>query len=110
MYIIIDQADGSIEEKKGNKYLTFTSTNKNKEVLKKYIELWNKIKSIIEKVNLKSGEYETYYMKIKFYSDDNLPLNELLKLYNLIIVIKSVIKEDDKYYPKVFLDECLYEL
>ena len=49
-------------------------------------------------------------MKIKLNSDDNLPLNKILKLYNLTIVVRSVFEEDGKYYPQVFEDECLYEL
>ena len=49
-------------------------------------------------------------MKIKFNSDDNLPLNKTLKLQNITIIVRSVFKEDGKYYPQIFLDECLYEL
>ena len=49
-------------------------------------------------------------MKIKFNSDDNLPLNNLLRLHNLTIVVRSVFKKHGKYYPEIFLDECLYEL
>ena len=49
-------------------------------------------------------------MKIKFNSDDNLPLNKILKLHNMTIAIRSVFQEDGKYYPEVVLDECLYEL
>ena len=49
-------------------------------------------------------------MKIKFNSDDNLPLNKILKIHNMTIVIRSAFQEDNKYYPQVFLDECLYEL
>ena len=49
-------------------------------------------------------------MKIKFISADNLPLNKTLKLNNLTVIIRSVLEEDGKYYPQVFLDECLYEL
>ena len=49
-------------------------------------------------------------MKIKFNSGDNLPLNIILKLHNLTIVVISIFEEDNKYYPQVFLDECLYEL
>ena len=49
-------------------------------------------------------------MKIKFSSDDNRPLNKLLKLHNMTIVIRSVFQKDGKYYPQIFLDECLYEL
>ena len=41
-------------------------------------------------------------MKINFYSADNLNLNKILKIHNLTIVVKSVINEDDIYYPQVF--------
>ena len=49
-------------------------------------------------------------MKIKLNSDDNLPLNKILKRYNLTIVLRFVFQEDKKYYPQVFLEDCLYEL
>ena len=70
-------------------------------MLEKYAELWNKIKSVIKKINDKSGKYEKDYMKIKFNSDDNLPLNKILKLHYLIIIVRSVFEEDGKYYPQV---------
>ena len=105
LYLIIDKVDGCFEEKNGNKYLTLVSTDKNKEVLTKYTELWNKIKNLI-----KLGEYGKDFMKIKFSSDDNLPLNKILKIHNMTTVIRSVFQENRKYYPQVFLDECLYEL
>ena len=37
-------------------------------------------------------------------------INKMLKLHNMAIVIRSVFQEGGKYYPQVFLDECLYEL
>ena len=49
-------------------------------------------------------------MKIKFESDDNLPLNKTLKLHNLTLIVRSVFQEEGKYYPLVFLDKCLYDL
>ena len=49
-------------------------------------------------------------MKIRFNSDDSLPLNKILKLHNLTIVVRSVFQEDEKYYSQVFLDKRLYEL
>ena len=49
-------------------------------------------------------------MKIKFNSDYNLPLNKKPKLYNMTIVIRSVFKEDAKFYPQLYFDKCLYEL
>ena len=69
------------------------------------------IKYHIQTINSgKSGEYEKGYMKIKFSSDNNLPLNKMLKLHMLTIIVRSVFEEDGKYYPQVFLDECLYEV
>ena len=38
-------------------------------------------------------------MKIKFNSDDSLPLNKTLKIYNMAIVVRLVFQEDGKYYP-----------
>ena len=49
-------------------------------------------------------------MKIKFNLDDDLTLKKLLNLHMFAITVRSVFEEDGKYYPQVFLDECLYEL
>ena len=76
----------------------------------KYTKLWDRIKNLIEKINNKSGEFGKDFMEMKFNSDDNLPLNKILKLQNLTIIVRSVCEEDNKYYPQGFLDECLYEL
>ena len=49
-------------------------------------------------------------MKIKFDSDDDLPLNRLWKFRTMTIVIRSVFEDERKSYPQIYLDECLYEL
>ena len=110
LYFILGEVDGYIEEKNGSNYLVFASTNKNKEVLKKYAGLWDGIKNLIERANDKAGECGKEFIKITFNSDDNLPLNKILKLHNLTVVVRSVFQENNKYYPQVFLNECLYEL
>ena len=82
LYLITGEVDECIEENNGNKYLTFASTDKNKKVLEKYTKLWDKIKGYIQTINAgTSGEYEKDYMKIKFNSDDDLPLNKIPKLH-----------------------------
>ena len=48
-------------------------------------------------------------MKIKFDSDDNLPLNKVLNSHALTIIIRNVFERNGKYYPQIFLDECLYD-
>ena len=49
-------------------------------------------------------------MKIKFNSDDKLPLNKTIEIPSMIIVVRAVFHENIKYYPHVSLDECLYKL
>ena len=65
---------------------------------------------MIDKIDNKPSEYGKDFMKIKFNSDDNLPLNKLLKFRMLAIIFRSAFTEDGKYYPQVFWDEYLYEL
>ena len=80
-------------------------------MLKKCAELWSGIKDQIEKINSgKSGEYGKNYMKIKFNSDDDLPLNKQLKFINLTIIVKTFFEEIGKCCPQIFLDGCLYKL
>ena len=109
-YLIIDEVDGFIGERNGNEYITFASTNSSNEFFKKYTELWDGIKSSIEKINNKSGKHGKDSMNIKFESDDNLPLNKILKLHMLTVIVSSVFEEDGKYYPQVFLNDCFYQL
>ena len=85
--------------KNENKYLIFDSTDENKELLKKYSDVWSGIKNKIEAISSGECNYEKDYMKIKFNSDDDLPLNKPLKLHMFTIIIRSVFEEDDKLYP-----------
>ena len=97
-----------LKKKDSNRYLVFDSTVKNKELLQKYV--FNGIMSKIKKIDDDWLEYSKDYMKIRFSSDDNLPLNKPLKFYNMTVTIRCVFSEDNKLYPQVFLDEALYSL
>ena len=110
LYLLITHASRYIEELNGNKYLIFDSTDKNEELLKKYNGVFNGLRDEIKTINGGKGNYEKNYMKTKFNSDDNLPLNKPLKFHNMTITIRSVFEEDGKLYPQVFLDDTLYEL
>ena len=98
--------------KNGNKYLIFNdSVDENKELLKKYADVSNRIKNKIKAINNdEENNYEKNYMKTEFNSDDDLPLNKPLKFHIMTIIIRSVFEEDGKLYPQVFLDDTLYEL
>ena len=115
LYLTISHASGYIEEKVVNKCLVFNSTefhstDENKESLKKYNDVFSGIKNKIKKIIDNECDYEKDYMKIKFNSDDDLPLNKELKFDNMVVTIRSVFEEDGKLYSQVFLDDTLYEL
>ena len=109
--MLISELDGFVEEKEGSKYLNISLTYNNNDVLVKYAEAWRGIKEQIKKINNGLvGEYAKDYMKIKFDSDDNLPLNKILKFRVLTIIIRNIFEKDGKYYLQIFLDDCLYEI
>ena len=49
-------------------------------------------------------------MTIEFNSDDDFPLNKTLGICSMIMVIRTAIHEENKYYSQLFLDACLYKL
>ena len=78
---------------------------------KKYADVCDGIKNEIKTINGgKENDYGKDYMKIKFNSDDDLPLNKPLKFHAMTIIIRSVFEGGVKIYPQVFLDDALYEL
>ena len=110
LQLIFNYVAAYIEKDNEDKYLIFASTDKNKAALENYTELWDEIKDQIELISgNKPIEYEKDFMKIKFESDDNLPLGKILNIPVCIITFRSVFQENNNYYPQVFLHECFYE-
>ena len=105
-----DNASGYIKEDWTHKYLIFDSTDENKELLRRYDDVFNGLIDKIKKVDDDWFEYTKDYTKIKFNLDDNLSLSKPLKFYQMTITIRCVISEDNKLYPQVFLDEALFSL
>ena len=85
-------------------------TNESKEKIKKYEELWSKIKDLIRSITKNLDDYDGNYMKIKFNSDDKLHLNKTIEFPSMIIVARAVFHDNGKYYSQFFLDECLCKL
>ena len=73
-----DNASGYIEEINEDKYLVCDVRDENKELLKRYGHVFNRIMGKMKKINDHWLEYTRGYTKIKFNSDDNLPLNKFL--------------------------------
>ena len=97
-FLAIDNLKGYFEEHndknnivgkaKNNKYLTIIFTSEYQKLM--YTEILNKINKDINK----------NYVKIKFESNDNVPLNILVNIYTLVLVVR---------YQRVYINTCWYD-
>ena len=71
--------------------------------------MWSKIRDLIRLIIKNSVDYDEKYMKIKFNSDDGLPLNKSIEITSMIIAVRAVFHEN-KFYLHVFSDQYLHEL
>ena len=69
---------------------------------KKYQELWIKIGDLIRSVTKKSDDYDDKYIKNKFYSDNELPVDKTIEILVMAIVVRAIFYENNKYYPQIF--------
>ena len=74
---------------------------------KKYEKFWIKTRDLIRSVTKKSDDYHEKCVKIKLDSNETLPLIKAIEIPVIVIVVRAIFYEDDKYFPQVFLDECL---
>ena len=61
-----------------------------------------KIRDLIRSITNNSGNYDEKFMKIKFHSNDDLPLKKTIELYNTVKIVRSVFYVGSKCYPQVF--------
>ena len=95
-------------EKNGVKYLKYLKINKG-DILTMWNHVFNGIRYHIEKINDKKVNFADYFHKIKFVSNDLLPVG---KVYfpTLIVIIERLFKQKDIFYPQVYLDDAVYQL
>ena len=115
LYFVINRLIGYIEKIEGSsdKYLVVAMSVRNKSITSFLGMLWPSIENKIEDIiyppinnypNIKIKDYD----KFRFNSDINLPLDTLIEFRPLVINVCCVIEKDNKYYPEIYLNECLY--
>ena len=108
LYLIFNKVNGCFEEINENNYSTLVPTNGSKEKIKKYEEIWSKIRDLIRSITKNSDDYYERYVKIKFNSDNELPLNKRIEILSMTIVVRAIFLENNKYYPQVFhMNVCI---
>ena len=110
LYLMINRIKGHFEEVDGDKYLIISSENG--DMMQKYQKAFDGIKEIIKKIYdyRQPIKYDGNYIKITFKTDDNISPNKIIYFPTITIIIRSITQKDDKYYPQIFLDECLYHV
>ena len=93
LYLMINRIKGHFEEVDGYKYLIISSENG--DIMQTYQEVFDGIKEIIKKINDygQPKKYDDNYMKIKFNTDGNIPLNEIIYFPTITIIIRSLTKK-----------------
>ena len=116
LYFVINRLIGYIEEIEGSsdKYLVVVSNVCNKNIKSSLDNIWSSIEIKIEDIiypyinnnypNIKIKDYN----KFRFNSDIDLPLETLNEFHSQVIYVSCVIEKDNKYYPEIYLNDCLY--
>ena len=130
LYLMINKVFCFVGEKSGVKHLKIDKGSKKLE--DSILSIWNKvfsgIKYKIKKINHKCElqeckgfpeceklseckvDYDGDFDKIRFISNDNLPIRKLIYFLTITVTIRCVLKQGDLFYPQVYLDDALYQL
>ena len=79
------------------------------DMLRGFLNVFKSIRDKIENVNDDVVEYDRNCMKIKFISNDDLPVDKTVDLHLITIVVRAIFAQNGKYYLQLFLDDALYD-
>ena len=104
-YLVIDDLKGYFEQNENNKYLKLILKSQRQKII--YVKIWEEIKKLINEVD-EFSNYDKDYDAISFETHDILSLNSIINIYSMAIVIRSVFKDNNKFYPQIYLTNCTY--
>ena len=111
LYFVINRLIGYVEKMEGSsdKYLVVADSLRNKNIKSSLDNIWSsieiKMRDMIYLIpNIKIKDYN----KFRFNSDTDLPLSMIIEFRSILINASCVIKKDNEYYPKIYLEGCLY--
>ena len=109
LYLILKDVKCTVEKIEGSsdRYLVIDLSNK--DVLNVFDDMFNFISNKINKID--GDDKQVYgYIRLKFNSDVDLPLDKLIKSHSLMVIVACVIRKGNKFYPEIYIDEDIYEL
>ena len=128
LYLELSQMNGYINKhknknkNKNKNTITMSLMVKDKQLFKNYNKIWEKIESLMRKKfdsKLFYGNDDNKYIKTKIktfkdsiitnFHNKKVPEEKVRYKCLSIIILDSVIKSNNKYYPQTYLDECIYK-
>ena len=79
-------------------------------MLKKYDPMFAGKKHHVKKIIGNEVVYDEEYKTIKFLADDSIPLNKMIYFPTVTITVRCIFNKDGAFCPKVYLDDCLYQI
>ena len=102
LILTFSKVNGYFEEINKSKYLMLVPTEESKKK-RKFEELWSKIRDSVSLITKNSDDYDEKCVKIKFNSDNELPLNKTIEIPSMAVVVRVVLPENNKYTLFFFL-------
>ena len=109
LYLRIKDMKGQFKKGKADNvwYLTIIG---DADVLRRFANAFKNIRAEIEKNTDGFVKFDKNYTSIKFESNDDLPIDNIVDMHLITIIIKSVFAQNGKFYPQLFLDDALYDV
>ena len=119
-YLVINDLKGYFKYSKEKNTAELSSLEHGKELefiiedqkqAKIYNQIWNKIKEVdVDGVNFRFSDYFRDHGIIIFDTDDTLSLEDIVSIYSITIIIRSVYRDYyDRFYPQIHLENCIYK-
>ena len=80
------------------------------DVLRKFANIWKSVRAKIKENTSDIVQYGKDYMEIKFESNDVLPADNTVNMYQVTIIIRSIFAQNAKFCPQLFLDDAINKL
>ena len=106
LYLRIINVNGQFEKSKDDVWYLVISDKD--DVYKKLVDIFESMKNKITEKTWDVVEYDEDYMKIKFESNNILPIDKDVNIHTATIIIRAIFAKDGKYCPQLFLDDGLY--
>ena len=109
LHLILKDVTCTVEKIEGSsdRYLLIDLSNK--DALNVFDDMFNFISNKINKID--GDDKKVYgYIRLKFNSDVDLPLDKLIKFHTLTVIVAGFTRKGNKFYPEIYIDEGIFEI